>query len=184
MFFSIALIAWIGGSWVSIANGNRRLPSVVLLLGLVFAILSFMGRAGYFDVAGIAVLAAIIWIANDMEIKNAERTIMAKAACCVAVAFVILGLGLVFFLTHLKPRLITFGLEANDYGVWEAFREIPFYISPLFSVMLLMVAMRLWKQLRESQHRHNSNHETYTPPRPRARFERRVNRLLQHCSRR
>jgi D-alanyl-lipoteichoic acid acyltransferase DltB (MBOAT superfamily) len=153
MFFSIALIAWIGGSLASIANGNRRLPSVVLLLGLVFVVLTFMGRAGYFDVAGIAVLAAIIWIANDMETKNAEWTIKAKAACCVAVAFVILGFGLVFFLTNLKPRLITFGLETKDYGVWEAFREIPFFLSPLLSVILLMVAMRLWKQLRESQHR-------------------------------
>jgi hypothetical protein len=160
MFFSIALIAWIGGSWVSIVNGNRRLPSVVLLLGLVFVVLIFMGKAGYFDVAGIALLAAIIWIANDVEIKNAERTIMAKAACCIALAFVILGFGLVFFLTHLKPRLITFGLESNDYGVWEAFREIPFFISPFLSVILLMVAMRLWKQLRESQHRNNSSHET------------------------
>jgi|ERR1022692_4038425 hypothetical protein len=160
MFFSIALIAWIGGSLASIANGNRRLPSVVLFLGLVFVVLTFMGRAGYFDVAGIAVLAAIIWIANDVKIKNAERTIVAKAACCVAVAFVILSFGLVFFLTHHKPRLITFGLESNNYGVWEAFREIPFYLSPLFSIMLLMVAMRLWNQLRESQHRPNSNHET------------------------
>jgi hypothetical protein len=146
MFFSIALIAWIGGSLASIANGNRRLPSVVLFLGLVFVVLTFMGRAGYFDVAGIAVLAAIIWIANDVKIKNAERTIVAKAACCVAVAFVILSFGLVFFLTHHKPRLITFGLESNNYGVWEAFREIPFYLSPLFSIMLLMVAMRLWNQ--------------------------------------
>src|ERR1041385_1298939 len=102
MFFSIALIAWIGGSLASIANGNRRLPSVVLLLGLVFAVLTFLDRAGAFDVAGIAILAVIIWIANDVEIKNAERTIMAKAACCVAVAFVILGFGLIFFSTHLK----------------------------------------------------------------------------------
>jgi cytochrome bd-type quinol oxidase subunit 2 len=119
-----------------------------------------MGRAGYFDVAGIAVLAALIWIANDVEIKNTQRTIMAKAACCVAVAFVILGFGLVFFLTHFKPRLITYGSESNDYGVWEAFREIPFFISPLLSVILLMIAMRLWKQSREFQHKHNSNPET------------------------
>jgi hypothetical protein len=159
MFFSIAIIAWVGGSLASIANGHRRLPSVVLLLGLV-VVLTFTDRVGYFDVAGIAVLAAIIWIANDAEIKNAERSIMAKAACCVAVALVILGFGLIFFLTHLKPRLITFGLESNDYGVWEALREIPFFISPLLSVILLMIAMRLWKQLRESQHRHNLNHET------------------------
>jgi len=161
MFFLIAVISWIGGSWVSIANGNRRLPAVVLLLGIVCVVLTFIGRAGYFGVAGIAALAALIWIANDMVIKNAERTIRAKAACCIAVALVMLGFGLVFFLTHLKPRLITFGLESNDYGVWEAFREIPFYLSPLLSVILLIIAMRLWKQLQESQHRHNSNnHET------------------------
>jgi hypothetical protein len=160
MFFSIALIAWIGGSLTSFVNGNRRLPSVVLLLGLVFVVLSFMGRAGYFDVAGIAVLAAIIWIANDVEIKNTERTIIAKAFCCVAVGFVILGFGLIFLLTHHKPRLITFGFESNDYGVWEAFREIPFFISPLFSVILLMVAMRLRRQLQASRRRHISNHET------------------------
>lgn len=75
MFFSIALIAWIGGSLASIVNGNRRLPSVVLLFGLVFVVLTFMEGAGYFDVVDIAILAAIIWIANDVEIKNAERTI-------------------------------------------------------------------------------------------------------------
>jgi hypothetical protein len=157
MFFSIVLIAWACGSLASIVNGHRRLPSVVLLLGLVLVVLTFMGNAGYFDVAGIAVLAAIIWIANDVEIKNAGRNFMAKAACCVALALVVLGFGLIFFLTHHKPRLITFGFETNDYGAWEAFREIPFYLSPFFNVMLLVIAMRSWKQLRVSQRRHISN---------------------------
>ncbi len=160
MFFFIALIAWIGGNLLSFVNGNRRLPSVVLLLGLVFVVLTFLGKAGYFDVTGIAILAVIIWVANDMEVKNSERNILAKAACCVVLAFVILGFGLIFYMTHHKPRLITFGFESNDYGVWEAFREIPFFISPLFSIVLLMVAMRLWKQLRASRRRHISNHDT------------------------
>lgn len=150
MLFSIVFIAWIGGILTSIANGNRRLTSIVLFLGLVFIVLTFMGRASYFDVAGIAILAAITWIANDLETKSAERNIMAKAACCVVLALVALAFGLIFFSTHYKPRLITFGFESNDYGVWEAFREIPFYISPLFSAMLFMIAMRLWRRLRLS----------------------------------
>ena len=67
MFFFIALIAWLGGVVVSFANGNRRLPSTVLLLGLVLVVLTFMGKAGYFGLAGIALLAAIIWIANRAD---------------------------------------------------------------------------------------------------------------------
>jgi hypothetical protein len=67
MFFYIALIAWIGGVVVSFVNGNRRLPSVVLLLGLVLVVLTFMGKVGYFGLAGIAILAAIIWIANKAD---------------------------------------------------------------------------------------------------------------------
>lgn len=154
MFYSIVLIAWLGGIWVSFLNGHRRLPSVVLLLGFVCVVLSSMGKAGYYDVAGIAVLAVIIWIANDAEVKNVERTIKAKAFCCLVSSLVVLGFSLIFFLTHHKPWLITFGFDSNDYGVWGAFREIPFYITPLLSVILLM---RLWKQLREFKHRPISN---------------------------
>jgi len=67
MFFYIALIAWIGGVVVSFVNGNRRLPIIVLLLGLVLLVLTFMGKAGYFGLAGIAILAAIIWIGNKAD---------------------------------------------------------------------------------------------------------------------
>jgi hypothetical protein len=158
MFLSIVLIALIGGVLTSIFNGNRRLPSVVLFLGLVFLVLTLMGLVSYFDVVG-AILAAIAWIANDWETKNVERNIMAKAACCVVLALVALAFGLIFFLTHHKPRLITFGFESNDYGVWEAFREIPFYLSPLFSAMLFMIAMRLWRRLQVSQYRRISDNK-------------------------
>ena len=67
MFFYIALIAWLGGVVVSYANGNRRLPTVVLLLGLALVVLTFMGKAGFFGLAGIAFLAAIIWVANKAD---------------------------------------------------------------------------------------------------------------------
>jgi hypothetical protein len=67
MFFYIALIAWLGGVVVSFVNGNRRLPSVIFLLGLVLLVLTYTGRAGYFGMAGIAILAAIIWIANKAD---------------------------------------------------------------------------------------------------------------------
>jgi hypothetical protein len=67
MFLWIALFAWFGGVVVSFINGNRRLPSVVLLLGLVLVVLTFTGIAGYFGLAGIAILAAIIWIGNKAD---------------------------------------------------------------------------------------------------------------------
>jgi len=68
MFLYLALFAWLGGVVVSFANGNRRLPSIVLLLGLVLVGLTFWGKAGYFGLAGIALLAAIIWIANKADL--------------------------------------------------------------------------------------------------------------------
>jgi hypothetical protein len=67
MFFWVALFAWLGGVVVSFINGNRKLPSIVLLLGLVLVVLTFTGTAGYFGLAGIAILAAIIWIANKAD---------------------------------------------------------------------------------------------------------------------
>ena len=67
MFFYIALFAWLGGVVVSFVNGNRRLPSVILLLGLILVALIIEGRAVFFGLAGIAVLAAIIWTANKAD---------------------------------------------------------------------------------------------------------------------
>jgi hypothetical protein len=67
VFFYTALFAWLGGVVVSFVNGNRRLPSAILVLGLVLVALTFMGIAGNFGLAGIAILAAIIWIANKAD---------------------------------------------------------------------------------------------------------------------
>lgn len=62
--FLIAVVAWAGGVVVSLYNGNRKLPLIVLVLGaaLLFA------PIGLWGVAGIAVLAAIIWIANKADL--------------------------------------------------------------------------------------------------------------------
>ena len=61
--FLIAIIAWIGGVFISFYNGNRKLPIAVLLigLGLMFA------PIGVWGLVGITLLAAIIWIANKAE---------------------------------------------------------------------------------------------------------------------
>ena len=64
MFFLIALVAWIGGVVVSFYTGNRKLPLIVLLLGLGL----FFAPIGIWKVAGIALLAAIIWIANKADL--------------------------------------------------------------------------------------------------------------------
>jgi hypothetical protein len=65
--FYIALLAWLGGVVVSFAFGNRRLPAIILLLGIVLTVLTFMGIAGFLGLAGIAILAVIIWIANKAD---------------------------------------------------------------------------------------------------------------------
>ena len=63
LMFLIAIIAWAGGVIISLYNGNRKLPLIVLLLGigLLFA------PIGVWGIAGIAILAAILWIANKAD---------------------------------------------------------------------------------------------------------------------
>ena len=63
MFFLIALVAWIGGVIISFYNGNRKFPLVVLLLGIGLLI----APIGVWKLAGLALLAAIIWIANKED---------------------------------------------------------------------------------------------------------------------
>ena len=62
--FLIAIIAWAGGVIVSLYNGNRKLPLVVLVLGLGL----LFAPVGVWGIAGIAILAAIIWIANKADL--------------------------------------------------------------------------------------------------------------------
>ena len=68
-WFYIAILAWAGGVSLSFANGNRKLPLVVLLLGIGLLIATFRGSAGLFGIAGIAILAIIIWVANKADMR-------------------------------------------------------------------------------------------------------------------
>ena len=63
MLFLIALIAWLGGVIISFVNGNRKMPLIILLigLGLIFA------PIGIWKLVGLALLAAIIWTANKLD---------------------------------------------------------------------------------------------------------------------
>jgi hypothetical protein len=61
--FLIAVIAWAGGVGASLYNGNRKLPLIVLILGLGL----LFAPIGVWGMAGIAILAAIMWIANKAD---------------------------------------------------------------------------------------------------------------------
>ena len=61
--FLIAIIAWAGGLIISFYNGNRKLPLIVLLLGLGL----LFAPIGVWGIVGIAILAAVIWIANKAD---------------------------------------------------------------------------------------------------------------------
>ena len=63
MFFLIALAAWVAGVMVSFYNGNRKFPLIVLLLGIGL----LCAPIGVWKVAGLALLAAVIWIANKAD---------------------------------------------------------------------------------------------------------------------
>jgi hypothetical protein len=67
LFFYVAVGAWIGGVVVSCLSGNRKLPLVILLLGVGLLTATFTGHARWFGIAGIAILAATIWIAIQAD---------------------------------------------------------------------------------------------------------------------
>jgi hypothetical protein len=52
---------------VSFSIGNRKLPLIVLLLGIGLLIATFATPVGLFGIAGIAILAAIIWISIQAD---------------------------------------------------------------------------------------------------------------------
>jgi hypothetical protein len=61
--FLIPLIAWVAGVIMSFANGHRKLPAVILVIGLGLLFAPF----GVWRIVGIALLAAIIWTANKVD---------------------------------------------------------------------------------------------------------------------
>lgn len=61
----VAIAAWFVGVLYSFYNGNRKLPSIVLLTGIIL----FFAPIGFFKVAGIALLAVVIWITNKWDLS-------------------------------------------------------------------------------------------------------------------
>ena len=66
MFF-IVVGAWFAGVVISLINHNRKLPLTILILGGLVLAGQFTIGFGYATVAILAVLAAIIWIANKFD---------------------------------------------------------------------------------------------------------------------
>ncbi len=65
MFFVMAV--WIVGVIVSFIYGNRALPLIILVLGIGVVAATFKCVLGYYGIAALAVLAVIIWIANNVD---------------------------------------------------------------------------------------------------------------------
>ena len=63
----IALIALIAGAFYSLYNGNRKLPITILVIGIVLSFGPIARMVAPFGLAGIAILAAVIWIANKAD---------------------------------------------------------------------------------------------------------------------
>jgi hypothetical protein len=63
MFFLIALAAWLAGVVVSFLNDNRTFPAIVLILGIGL----LLAPIGIWKLVGLAILAAIMWIANKFD---------------------------------------------------------------------------------------------------------------------
>lgn len=68
MFF-IVIGAWLAGVVVSLINHNRKLPISVLLIGIVVLTGHFTIGFGFFTVAILAILSAVIWIANMLDMS-------------------------------------------------------------------------------------------------------------------
>jgi hypothetical protein len=63
MFFLIVLAAWLAGVVVSFLYGNRLFPAIVLVIGIGL----LLAPIGVWKLVGLAILAAIMWIANKAE---------------------------------------------------------------------------------------------------------------------
>jgi hypothetical protein len=72
---------WVMGFWavgviVSFINGNRRLPLVILLLGIGVVAATFKGLLGYYGIAALAILRCPLrgqwWLTFIVRRKKGE----------------------------------------------------------------------------------------------------------------
>ncbi len=67
MFFWIAVGAWLAGVIISFTRGNRKLPLVILLLG-VFDILGvFLWNFSWLGLSALALMGVVILLANKFD---------------------------------------------------------------------------------------------------------------------
>jgi hypothetical protein len=55
------------GIIISFIYGNRALPMLILALGCGILWAVFAGLAGWWGIAGLAILSVVIWIANKID---------------------------------------------------------------------------------------------------------------------
>ena len=67
--FYIAIGAWLAGIVISLINHNRKLPLTIFVLGVIVLAAQFTIGLGYLSVVALALLAAVIWIANKFDMS-------------------------------------------------------------------------------------------------------------------
>ena len=67
MLFWFTTGAWLAGVIISFAQGNRGLPLIILILGIVDIIGIFFLGFGWLGLAALAIMAAIIHVANKLD---------------------------------------------------------------------------------------------------------------------
>jgi len=65
----IPISAWLTGVIVSFIYGNRKLPISIFIIGSILTFAQFSIGIGYTYIAIMAVLSAIIWIANKLDMS-------------------------------------------------------------------------------------------------------------------
>jgi hypothetical protein len=68
MFFIVSG-AWLAGVVISLVNHNRKLPLWILGIGILVLVGHFTVGFGFITVAIMAILSAIIWITNKLDMS-------------------------------------------------------------------------------------------------------------------
>ncbi len=70
MFFWITVAAWLTAVIVSYGNGNRIMPTIILLLGIADIAGMLFFSVGWLGLSALAVLAVVMLIANKIDAVN------------------------------------------------------------------------------------------------------------------
>ncbi len=68
MFF-VVIGAWLAGVVISLVNHNRKLPLSILGIGTLVLVGHFTIGFGFVTLVVMALLAAIVWIANKLDMS-------------------------------------------------------------------------------------------------------------------